>query len=491
MSLPPRELQQEQLAQAYEDFACFAIALWPRLELASHHLRIVSQLEAIESGKQSRLIVCMPPRHGKSLLTSILYVAWYLGRHPDHDVIFVTYSQELSDYFGRQVRNLFADPIYQNIFRAARLSEDSAAIHRFATTRGGSYLAVGRGGSITGRGANLLIIDDPIKDHEEAHSETVRRDVYDFFTSVAYTRLAPGGKIVLIQTRWHEDDLAGLLLRGQGGERWELLSLPAIAELDDEYRKEGEPLWPERFPLAELERIRAAIGPKAWTSLYQQRPSAAEGVVFKRDWVRTYQRPPQSFQRIVQSWDTSYKTDTKNDYSVCTTWGITETGYYLLSFSRGRWEFPELKRQVSIQAEQWGPHVILIEDAGSGQSLIQELKSATRFPVLAKRVDGKSKRARAEAVTPLFEAGKVFIPESAPWVQGYLDELAAFPDGSHDDAVDSTSQALNYLRQELSLSLGEIFLKVNSPTKQDLDREELWEKAMLGLPLTEDEIDKL
>jgi predicted phage terminase large subunit-like protein len=489
MSLPPRELQSEQLAQAYEDFACFAIALWPRLELASHHLRIVSQLEAIESGTQSRLIICMPPRHGKSLLTSILFVAWYLGRHPDHDVIFVTYSQELSDYFGRQVRNLFADPIYQNIFRAARLSEDSAAIHRFATTRGGSYLAVGRGGSITGRGASLLVIDDPLKDHEEAQSETVRRDVYDFFTSVACTRLAPGGRIVIIQTRWHENDLAGRLLR-EHGERWKLLSLSAIAEVDDGYRKEGEPLWPEWFSLDELERKRAEIGPKAWTSLYQQRPSAAEGVVFKRDWVRTYREPPQSFQRIIQSWDTATKAGAENDYSVCTTWGVTDTGYYLLSFWRGRVEFPELMRQVSNQAEQWRPHAILIEDNASGPSLIQVLKSATRLPVLAIRVD-KYKRARAEAVTPLFDGGKIFVPESAPWVQGYVDELAAFPDGSHDDAVDSTTQALNYLRQVQSLALAETFLRLNSPTEQDLDKEELWEKAMMGMPLTEEELDKL
>jgi predicted phage terminase large subunit-like protein len=291
---------------------------------------------------------------------------------------------------------------------------------------------------------------------------------------------------VLIQTRWHEDDLAGRLLR-EHGERWESLILPAIAEVDDGHRKEGEALWPEKYSRDHLEQKRAEIGSKMFAPLYQQRPAAAEGVVFKRDWVRTYRgSPPQGFQRIIQSWDTAFKTGTENDYSVCTTWGIAKTGYYLLFLWRGRVEFPELLRQVSIQAAG-GPDAILIEDNASGPSLIQALKSATRFPALAIRV-GRDKRARAEAVTPLFEAGKVFVPESEPWVQDYIDELAAFPAGSHDDMVDSTTQALNYLRQlELSPSLAEIFLNVNSPMEQALDRDGVWEKLSMGIPITEDE----
>jgi len=228
-------------------------------------------------------------------------------------------------------------------------------------------------------------------------------------------------------------------------ENWVVVSLPAIAEVDESFRRAGEPLWPERFPLPDLQRIRKSVGSAAWAALYQQRPAAAEGAIFKRDWIRTYRDVPNSFQKIVQSWDTAFKTGTENDFSVLTTWGVTENGYFLLSLWRGRVEFPELKRQVALQAEQWKPHAILIEDRASGQSLLQEFKLATKFPVLPIKVDG-DKRARAEAVTPLFEAGKIFVPESAPWLDTYIEELATFPAGAHDDAVDSTTQALNYLR---------------------------------------------
>ena len=184
----------------------------------------------------------MPPRHGKSFTTSAIFPAWYLGRHPDHQVIFATYGQELSDDYGRRVRNFVATPLHQAIFPDCRLSEDSTAAHRFNTTRGGTYIAVGRGGPITGRGANLLIIDDPLKDFDEASSETVRRAMHDWFNTVAYTRLMPGGSIVLIQTRWHEDDLAGRLLSEHAAEHWELLSLPGIAEHDESFRGQGEAL---------------------------------------------------------------------------------------------------------------------------------------------------------------------------------------------------------------------------------------------------------
>jgi predicted phage terminase large subunit-like protein len=261
---------------------------------------------------------------------------------------------------------------------------------------------------------------------------------------VAYTRLQPGGAIVLIQTRWHEDDLAGRLLNNPN-EKWNVLSLPAIAEVEEPFRRVGDPLWPERYPLMDLQRIRESVGSAAWASLYQQRPAAAEGAIFKRGWIRTYRDLPNSFKKIVQSCDTAFKAGAENDYSLITTWGVTENGYFLISFWRGRVEFPELKRQVAFQADQWKPHVILIEDKASGQSLVQELMSATRLPIVPVKVDS-DKRARAEAVTPLFEAGRIFVPESAPWLDTYIDELAAFPVGTHDDAVDSTTQALNYLR---------------------------------------------
>ena len=483
---------QQLLALAYADLACYSVAMWPQFSRAPHHERIISELEAVERGDISRLMMFLPPRHGKSLPTSILFPSWYLGRHPDRHVILATYGQELSDHFGRQVRNLVAHPLHRAIFPGCILSEDSTAAHRFATSQGGSFFAVGRGGPLTGLGAHLLIIDDPLKDSQEAGSETTRQGLYEWFTWTAYTRLAPGGAVILIQTRWHEDDLAGRLLADSTGQQWEVLNLPAIAERDEYFRRKGEALWPERFPLPELERIRAAIGSRAFASLYQQRPSAAEGAIFKRDWFQYY-RPPVTGQlsRIVQSWDTAFKRGAENDYSVCTTWGVSENAYFLMHLYRGKEEFPELKRVMTPLAEQWNPTEILIEDRASGQSLIQELRSSTRFPIIAVKSDS-DKQSRAQAITPIIEAGKVFLPENAPWVQDFLDEMSSFPNGLHDDIVDSTSQALNHLRQPNNLftvSMARLMCGIREP--EELDKEELWRKAFRGYPMTEEEINRM
>lgn len=484
-------LKTEHFALTHEDLACYSIALSPQFELARHHELIVSRLEALERGEVSRLMISMPPRHGKSLLTSTIFPAWYLGRHPDRSVIFVTYGQELSDDFGRKVRNLISEPAHRAIFPSCRLSGDSTAAHRFNIMPGGAYFAVGRGGPITGRGAHLLIIDDPLKDYQEASSEATRTALHDWFTSVAYTRLAPGGAIVLVQTRWHEDDLAGRLLTRNENESWEVLSLPAISECVESFRRQGEALWPDRFPLAELEKIRRAIGDRAFVSLYQQRPAAAEGAIFKRDWWRFYSSPIAiSWTRIVQSWDTAFKTGRENDFSVCTTWGVSENGYYLLHLWRERVEFPELKRVVTSLAEQWKPTAILVEDKASGQSLLQELRLSTALPIVPVRVDS-DKQTRAQAVTPLMEAGRVFIPESVSWAKDFVEEMACFPNGIHDDVVDSTTQALNYLRVQpyrCSIELGYSDFR---PRPGVLDKEALWEKAALGYPMSPAEIEQM
>jgi predicted phage terminase large subunit-like protein len=472
-------------ALAHEDLACYAILQFPSFELARHHELIVSKLEAVEREEISRLMIFLPPRHGKSLIASSLFPAWYLGRHPDHHVIFATYGQELSDDFGRRVRNSIVDQVHEAVFPNCRLSDDSSAAHRFNTTKGGAYYAVGRGGPITGRGAHLLLIDDPIKDREEANSETIRKSLHEWFASVAYTRLTPKGAVIVIQTRWHEDDLAGWLLREHGSENWDVLSLPALAEHDESFRREGEALWPERFPLEDLNRKRRLVGGAAWASLYQQRPASAEGAIFKRGWWRSYRELPQ-FSQVVQSWDTAFKKGDESSFSVCTTWGMAQNGYFLLSVWRDRVEFPELRRMLIALAEQWKPTSILVEDRASGQSLLQELKSATTLPVLAVKVDS-DKLSRAQAVTPLIEAGKVFLPESAPWLADYIDELATFPTGNYDDAVDSTTQALNYLREPV----GTPFIFPGDMTYSQDEKEMLFQKAMDGYPLTEEEIAKL
>jgi predicted phage terminase large subunit-like protein len=439
---------QEILRLIRDDLACYAVAMWPGFELAAYHQLIVERLEAVERGEIARLMISLPPRHGKSLLASQIFPAWYLGRHLDREIIIATYGQDLSDLIGRRVRTMVSDPLQLAIFPEFRLANDVASMRQFSTTAGGSYYAVGRGGAITGRGADLLLIDDPLKDQEEARSDVIRRALHEWYAAVAYTRLQPGAAIVLITTRWHEDDLAGRLLRQSGDEGWDVLSLPAIAEKDESFRRAWEALWPARFPLEALEWIRRALGGATWASLYQQRPSAAEGGVFKRHWWSWYrERPP--FKRIVQSWDTAYKTGSKNDFSVGTTWGLAENGYYLLSCWRGRLEFPALKRQVVLLASEYSPAVILVEDQANGQSLIQELKCETALPIRPVAVD-RDKVARTQAVTPLIEAGKVFLPESAPWLADFLDELAAFPTGVHDDVVDSVTQAPNYLRHQES-----------------------------------------
>jgi len=304
----------EVLALAYADLACYGAAMYPGFEMAAHHEIIIDALEEIERGSIRRLMIFEPPRHGKSLICTCLFPAWYLGRHPDRAVITATYGQELSDSFGRRVRGFVTDPRHQAIFPECQLAADSSSVGRFDTKAGGSYYAVGRGGALTGRGGNLVVVDDPLKDREEANSETTRRGLHDWWNSVLYTRLQPGGAIVLVQTRWHEDDLAGRLLREQPGE-WTVISLPAIAEVDEGWRKAGEALWEKQYPLTTLEQIRTAIGSSAFVSLYQQRPVPAGGGVFKREWFGTYRETPPSFKKVVQSWDTAFKKGIENDYS--------------------------------------------------------------------------------------------------------------------------------------------------------------------------------
>jgi predicted phage terminase large subunit-like protein len=433
------------LATAASSLECFGYAIMPGFECAPHHALIIEKIEMLLRGKIRKLAIICPPRHGKSTIASILLPPYFLGRNPGSSIITASYGAELSENWGRRVRNFVSSPLYNSIFPNCRLSPDSQAMNHFNTTVGGTYIAVGRGGAMTGFGAHLLVLDDLIKDAEEARSEIICKSVVDWLQAVALTRLTCDGKVVAISTRWSERDPLGWLLREQSG--WHVLHLPAVSEggADPLGRPLGAPLWESQFPLPALQSIRTAVGNQVWQCLYQGNPTAALGSVFKREWFRRYQQLPASFSKIIQSWDTAFKTGAANDYSVCTTWGVTDAAFYLLSLWRDKVEFPDLKKQVAIQAEQWRPHAVLLEDAASGQSLLQELKTATTFPVLAIKVD-KDKETRASAVTAFFEAGKVQFPEGAPWLADLEDELAGFPGAVHDDIVDSVSQALNYLR---------------------------------------------
>lgn len=451
-----RHLQPTPEDFAHSRLIAYAAYQWPSYQAAAHHRLIARHLEAVERGDILRLMISMPPRHGKSMLASEFFPAWYLGRNPSHYIIAATYAQELADDFGRKVRDQIAEASFQAIFPGCGLKGDSKSSKRFHVTKDagdalsteldGAYFAAGIGGPLTGRGAHLLLIDDPVKNREEAESETIRRRNKDWYTSTAYTRLMPGAKVVIIQTRWHDDDLTGWQLREHAHEGWTVLSLPAIAETDDDIlgRKRGEPLW-DQYPLEALERIKQSLGSRDWSALYQQRPAPAEGGIFKADWFHRYARPQEHYREIVQSWDTAFKPGELNDPSVCTTWGVRPDGFDLLEVYAARIEYPDLKAQTLKGAERWKPSAILIEDKGSGQSLIQDLRRETPLPVIAIQPKG-DKILRASGVSALIEAGKVALPQQALWLTDFETEMLSFPNAVHDDQVDSVSQFLEWAR---------------------------------------------
>lgn len=378
-------------------------------------------------------------------------------------MILTSYEATFAASWGRLARDVLTEwgPL---VFGAdVRVAQDSSAADHWelegAQGQRGVMYTAGVGGAITGKGADLLIIDDPVKNAEEANSPTYREKAWSWYTSTAYTRLEPGGRVLVIQTRWHDDDLSGRILKHakeEGDtEPWHVLSLPAIAETGEYYdvagcepfqRQEGEPLWRDRFPAERLATIRADVGGRVWASLYQQHPTPDGGMIYHREWFQRYTARPERFTQVIQTVDTAFKTGVASDYSVIATWGATETAYYLLDVWRARVEFPDLKRAILDQHAKHAPHAIYIEDAASGQSALQELRRETNLPLIAVKPLG-SKEGRAAAVSPLAEAGKVCIPEHAPWVADWLDEHVAFPQGAHDDMVDTTSMALEQLRQ--------------------------------------------
>jgi predicted phage terminase large subunit-like protein len=444
---------EEIAGLAAQDLGCYGALLHPKFEIPPHVQLLVSELEAVERTPGDRLIVELPPRHSKSFSCSELFPAWFLGRNPSLSVVGSTYAQELADMFGRRVRNLIFDPKHSAVFPGCRISEESAAAARFDLSAGGSYFGIGRGGGLTGRGADLLIVDDPLKDLQEAQSPAVRASLKDWFSGVAFTRLEPGGRIVVVSTRWHEDDLAGWLLREHAEEGWRELRLPAIAERDEGWRREGEALWPERRDLTALARIREQLGTGLWSALYQQHPIPLEGSIFKPEWFGAYPESPDvvrsvvpGFQRVIQAWDSAYKTASGNDYSVGITIAECKTGFRILHVLRGRWEFPDLCRKMIELAAAWKPSAVIVEDAASGQSVTQVLKTETKLPVIGHPAKG-GKVLRAQLVAPLCESGRVLLPDSAPWKSSFLEELASFPGAAHDDQVDALVHGLTYLRE--------------------------------------------
>lgn len=409
------------------------------------HLDYVAQKISQLRERPIRLILSFPPRHGKSELCSHYTPVWFLKEFPWKRVIIASYEANFAAMWGGKAK----DTIEANPSLGISLTADTKAKAQWNIADfGGGMFATGVGGPVTGRGTDLLIVDDPVKNAEEAQSPVYRQKTWDWYQSTAYSRLEPGASIILIMTRWHEDDLAGRIMKEEAG-NWEVIRFPAIAEPNDPLgREEGEALWPARYPVKELvgplpsgkKPVREIVGPYWWAAMYQQRPTEVEGQIFKLDWWKYYKEVPQCKNRV-QIWDTAFKEAQANDYSVCLTAGEFDKGYAILDVWRNRVEFPELERAAKNLYTRDAPNKVGVEDKASGQSLIQVLRREAKIPIKAiKAVDDKV--TRAQSITGLCEAGRIWLPESAPWLQDFIDELAAFPRGAHDDQVDTFVYAI-------------------------------------------------
>jgi predicted phage terminase large subunit-like protein len=468
------------------DFYSFLLRCFGELNssatfLPSWHIEVMAtKLLGVRDGRIRRLIINIPPRHLKSLAASIALPAWLLGHEPDKGIINVTYGQDLSDKFARDCRAIMMTAWYCSLF-STRLSSPRSPLQELATTRNGFRLATSVGGVLTGRGADLIVIDDPLKP-SDAMSESRRVAANEWFDGTLYSRLndKTKGAIVIIMQRLHEDDLVGHVLKQDG---WEVVTFPSIAGIDEEHvvdtpfgrkkfiRRTGEALHPARESLETLARIRATIGEYNFAGQYQQTPSPGGGGMVKEAWFRRY-RPdqrPETFDQIIQSWDTANKPTELADYSVCTTWGLKGPNFYLLNVLRKKLDFPNLKRAVQEQNDLFKPTAILIEDKASGTQLIQDLLEAGLSRIARCKPEG-DKIMRLHAQTATIENGFVHLPEGAHWLADYLDELLLFPAGRYDDQVDSTAQALAWS-------------KIRSPAQGWLDfyRQE-GERALGGRP---------
>ena len=428
---------------------------------ASPHIEVMaSQLEGCRKGYCTRLIVNLPPRSLKSHAVTVAYVAWLLGHKPDAQIICASYGQDLADKHARDCKRLMLSSFYRRLFPKTVLSTEKQSIEEFTTTSNGFRMSTSMGGVLTGRGADVIILDDPLKP-DDALSETRRNGVNEWYDNTLLSRLnnKETGTIIIVMQRLHQDDLAGHVL-GQG--KWNVLAFPAIAQDDECHRIDypwgvswfkrdaGEALQPSREPKEVLLEIRQVIGEYNFLSQYQQTPMPMGGAIVKREWLKYYTPTelPHSFPCILQSWDTANKSGELNDFSVCTTWGATFNNYYLLSVFRKRLDYPALKKAVREQAERYQANIILIEDKASGTQLIQDLAADGLFgiqPYLPPT--GSDKLLRLYAQTAEFESGVVVLPTAAPWLDEYVRELISFPGTKYDDQVDSTTQAIEHLKR--------------------------------------------
>jgi predicted phage terminase large subunit-like protein len=445
------KLKNRELSQ--DKFLKFVEKVWPTFIGGRHHKRMAEAFERVANGTCKRLIINMPPRHTKSEFASYLLPAWFLGKFPHKKVIQTSHTAELAVGFGRKVRNLVDSDVYNEIFPGLSLQSDSKAAGRWNTSKGGDYFAIGVGGAVTGKGADILIIDDPHSEQEAAMAASnpdIYDKVYEWYTSGPRQRLQPGGAIVIVMTRWSQRDLTGQVIKAaaaRGGEEWEVIEFPAILP-------SGNPLWPEFWSKEELEALHEELPNSKWQAQYQQNPVGNESAIVKRDWWKwwTQERPPVC-DYILQTWDTAFEKNNRADYSAGTTWGIWNNdedngspNIILLDTYKKRVEWVDLKRDVLEQYRQWEPDGVLIEKKATGAPLIYELRSMG-IPVQEYTPSrGNDKVSRLNSVSDIIASGKVWVPETR-WAEELVDEIAAFPSGEHDDLVDATTLALMRFRQ--------------------------------------------
>jgi len=443
-----RRSKTKQLAA--NDFMAFVKYMWPGFIHGRHHERMARAFEEVAQGKVKRLIINMPPRHTKSEFASYLLPAWFLGLFPGKKIIQTSHTAELAVGFGRKVRNLVDADHYKDIFPEVALQADSKAAGRWATNYSGEYFAIGVGGAVTGKGADLLIIDDPHSEQEATLAE-VNPEIYDktyeWYTSGPRQRLQPGGAIVIVMTRWSKKDLTGQVLKAaaqRSGEEWKVIEFPALLP-------SGNPLWPQFWSLKELEALKTELPNAKWMAQYQQQPTSDVSAIIKREWWRVWEEDnPPYCEFIIQSWDTAFLKTERSDYSACTTWGvfylpddrgINQANIILLNAFKQRMEFPELKQRAYREYKEWEPDTIIVEAKAAGSPLIFELR-AMGIPVQDfTPTKGNDKIARLNSVSDLFASGMVWVPNTS-WAEELVEEVASFPSGEHDDMVDSMSQAL-------------------------------------------------
>ena len=450
------ELEEREAAEkARQNFMDFVHRVWPSFIDGAHHKKMADAFQRVAEGRIKRLIINMPPRHTKSEFASYLLPAWFLGKFPHKKVIQTSHTAELAVGFGRKVRNLVDQDIYKGVFPEVGLQADSKAAGRWATNKGGEYFAIGVGGAVTGKGADLLIIDDPHSEQEAALAE-VNPEIYDktyeWYTSGPRQRLQPGGAIIIVMTRWSKKDLTGQVVKAsaqRSGEDWEVIEFPALLP-------SGKPLWPQFWPRVELEALKNELPHSKWMAQYQQNPTSEASAIIKREWWQIWERddpPPCEF--ILMAWDTAFEKSNRADYSALTTWGVfykeDDTGrmqanIILLNAFRDRMEFPRLKQVAIEQYREWEPDSVIIEKKASGAPLIYEMRAMGISVQEFTPSKGNDKISRLNAVSDLFASGKVWAPNTN-WAEEVIEEVASFPAGEHDDYVDSVSLALMRFRK--------------------------------------------